>query len=82
MALLVLAGKVGVDLSYKDIINFFTLSENGKDFGRYVLSLRKDLVVVSRNSTSTKDWKDQYFFARSSIKLNNRDPLEFFLPRT
>ena len=71
MALIIVDEEVKVDLSYQDFINLFTLSKNEKDFGRYVLSPRKDLVVISRNPTSVKDWKDRYFFAK-----------DFFLPRT
>ena len=32
MALIILAESISVELSYKDIMNLFTLSENGKDF--------------------------------------------------
>ena len=35
MALIILAQEVGVDLSYQDIVNLFTLSKNRKDFERY-----------------------------------------------
>ena len=58
MALIILAESISVELSYQDIVNLFTLSENKKDFKRYVLSPKKDLVVISGNHTSIKEWKD------------------------
>ena len=58
MALIVLAENIGVELSYMDIVNLFILLENGKDFRIYILSFRKDLVVISINLTSVKKWKD------------------------
>ena len=80
MALILLA--IYIELSYRDILNLFTLSKNRKDFGRYVLSPRKDLVVISKNPTSVKEWKDQYFFAKGFTELDNGEPSEFFIPRT
>ena len=82
MALIVLIEEINIDLSCQDIVNLFTLSENAKDFGRYVLSPRKDLVVILGNPTSVKEWKDRYFFARCFIELYNGDLLEFVLTRT
>ena len=63
-------------------MSLFTLSENGKDFGRYILSPRKDLVVIFRNLTSVKEWKERYVFARGFTELDNGDPSEFFIPQT
>ena len=63
-------------------MNHFIMSENGKDFGRYVLSPRKDIVLISKSPTSIKEWKDQYFFARDFSKLDNGEPSKFCIPRT
>ena len=80
MALIILAKSISVEHSYKDIMNLFTLLENEKNFGRYVLFPRKDLVVIFGNPTSIKEWKDQYFFTRGFIELDNGEPSEFFIP--
>ena len=82
IALIVLVESMGIELSHQDIVNLFTLSENCKDIGRYILSPRKDPVVIFRNPISVKEWKDRYFFARGFTELNNGEPLEFFIPQT
>ena len=82
MALIILIEKVNAELSYQDIINLFTLSKNRKDFGRYILYPSNDLVVIYGNPTNVKDWKDQYFFARGFIELDNGDHSKRFLPQT
>ena len=46
------------------------------------LSPRKDLVVISRNPTSVKEWKDRYFFTKDFTELDSGEPSEFFIPQS
>ena len=55
MTLIILAENIDIELSYQMIVNLFTLSENMKNFQRYILSPRKDPVVISQNPTSIKE---------------------------